>query len=166
MSRLRLPTLLVAIALFGSLLSVVLAYPLLPPQVASHFNAAGQPDAWASRSELLLVMGAVGVALPVAMIAIFYGVRYFPPSLINLPHREYWLAAARRNETWHTLLELGLWFALLQTLFFLVLHWLVVAANRQVPVQLSMAVWAVLGGYLVLVAAWLWFMWRRFRVPA
>ena len=55
---------------------------------------------------------------------------------------------------------------LLQTLFFLVLHWLVVAANRQVPVQLSMAVWAVLGGYLVLVAAWLWFMWRRFRVPA
>lgn len=166
MSRLRLPFLLFAIALLASLLSVVLAYPLLPPRVASHFNAAGQPDAWSSRGELLLVMGAVGVVMPVVLIAIFYGVRHFPPSLINLPQREYWLAAPRRKETWTTLLELGLWFGLLQTLFFLAIHWLVVSANRHVPVRLTMAVWVVMGGYLALVAAWLWMMWRRFRVPA
>jgi uncharacterized membrane protein len=70
-----------------------------PGRVPSHFDAAGHPNAWASRDELFLLQ--VGVTLLVA--ALFVGiptlVKSTPAGLINLPNKSYWLAPERREET-------------------------------------------------------------------
>lgn len=165
MSPLRLPALLLGISVLFMAISLVVSYALLPLNVASHFNAAGQPDAWTSRAAHVLVMALVGLGLPLLLLTVFWGVRYLPVAIVNLPHREYWLAPERRRQTSTTVLELGLWFVILQNLFFLMIHWLVVVANRQAQVQLSWGVWPVLAVYLLAVGGWLWLLWRRFRLP-
>jgi uncharacterized membrane protein len=165
MSRLMFPSIVFALSLCLMAGSLAASYPLLPLQVASHFNAVGQPDAWTSRANHLLLMSIVGLGLPLLMAGVFWSVRYLPVAIINLPNREYWLAPQRRDESSRAILELGLWFGVLQNLLFLIIHWLVVAANRQAPVQLSASVWGALVIYLLLVGGWLWLLWRRFRLP-
>lgn len=160
-----LPALLVATCLSAMLTSLVWSYYLLPGQVAVHFNAAGQPDRWASRGSHLALMGLTGIALPLLLLLVFWGVRYLPLSVVNIPHRDYWLAPQRRVQTIEHIFQLGLWFTCLEGLFFLVLHWLVVAANRQLPVQLSWLAWLVLATYLMLLVGWIVWFWRMFRLP-
>ena len=71
----------------------------LPLRVASHFDGAGTPDGWMLRGPYLWTMAGVSVGLNAFLVGIFYSVRYFPTSTFNLPHRDYWLAAERRGET-------------------------------------------------------------------
>ena len=70
-----------------------------PARVPSHFDLAGQPNAWASRDEMFFLQ--VGVTLGIA--ALFIGVsrllRSVPAGRINLPNKGYWLAPERREET-------------------------------------------------------------------
>lgn len=142
------------------------AYALLPQQVAEHFNAAGQPDAWTTRERFVAVMALVCLGLPLLLIGVFWGVRFLPSQLINIPHREYWLSSERRGRTHDLLLASGLRFVVLQGTFFVAVLALVVVANRAAPVQLSPLVWLALAVCLGLVGVWLWSLWRAFRLPA
>jgi hypothetical protein len=165
MHRLTLPLTLLLASMAGMILTLLWAAQALPPQVASHFNAAGQPDDWMTRSAHLTLMTLIGLALPLGMLAIFWGVRYLPASIINLPHREYWLAPPRRSGAMETVFLFGLWFAVLQSLLFLGVHVLVIQANLAQPVQLSSLAWLLLVAFLLAVVVWLSLLWRRFRLP-
>jgi uncharacterized membrane protein len=89
MNRLLVPLAFLVLALAAMAASLVWAGQQLPPQVASHFDARGVPDSWMSRESHLLLMGLMGLGLPLLFVGVFYGVRYLPASLINLPHRDY-----------------------------------------------------------------------------
>ena len=128
--------------------------PWLPDWVAAHFDAGGQPDGWMSKGAYLWTMAAFGVALPLFIVFVFFGVRWFPTTAINLPHREYWLAADHRAETLSILLRAGLWLASMLTALACGLNLLVVAANQAQPVRLSFGVWALLGAFLVATVVW------------
>jgi uncharacterized membrane protein len=69
----------------------------LPERVATHFDARGQPDDWMSRDAHAAFQA--GLALFVA--GVFAGLARFidrlPARFANVPHREYWLAPARRS---------------------------------------------------------------------
>ena len=67
--------------------------------VASHFDSAGQANAWMPRSTYWLLSIAVGMGLPAFIIGGGYVLRFLPVSLLNIPHRDYWLAPERREET-------------------------------------------------------------------
>jgi serine/threonine-protein kinase len=167
MNRTRLALTVLAITLAGVVAAIANSAADLPPQVASHFNAAGQPDGWTSRTSYLWSMIAMVCGLSLLMVAIFYGVRFCPPSTINLPNRDYWLAPERRDETFAFVFRAGVWLALLQAALFLGIHLLVVAANKAQPVRLSRNVWGLLGGFLVAILAWsCLFVWRFRRPPA
>ena len=86
-------------------------YPLLPDRVASHFGASGKPDAWSDKNTFMTIyLGAV--AFSAALFALIGPVlRRTPDSLINLPHKHYWLAPERRAETMDLLSRRFLWFA-------------------------------------------------------
>ena len=144
---------------------IVLSTAELPPRVASHFNAAGQPDGWMSRTSYVWFMLAMAGGLSLLIVAIFYGVRFFPPSTINLPHRDYWLTPERSRETYDYLFRAGVWLAVFEAALFLGIHLLVVAANNAQPVRLSGSVWGLLGGFLVALIGWSYFLVRRFRRP-
>ena len=148
------------LALFIAL--TLTAGPRLPARVASHFNAAGLPDGWMSRSNYLWSMAGLGLGLALFMIGIFYLIRFLPLSSINLPRRDYWLAPERRAATLDRIFRAGIYLATLEALFVLGVHLLVVEANASRPVRLSSAIWMLGGAFLVAIGAWIYLFMRRF----
>ena len=71
----------------------------LPVNVATHFNALGQPDAWGPRGTLTAwhlgtMLFIAGMIEGIARIN-----RLIPDEFLNIPHRGYWLAPERREAT-------------------------------------------------------------------
>lgn len=71
----------------------------LPEQVASHFNAAGVANGWMTRDS----QTAAHTGIVLFLTAMFEGLAWIgprlPAELVNLPHRDYWLAPERRAAT-------------------------------------------------------------------
>jgi cation transporter-like permease len=135
----------------------------LPPVVASHFDGDGIANGFMSKDAYTASMLVFVVALP-ALIG-FSGslVRVLPTRLINLPHREYWLAPQRKAATLESLSSLTLALAFVLVAFLCFVHWLVVQANAVQPATLAetllFVALGVLGGVTV---AWFVVLYRRF----
>ncbi len=139
--------------------------PRLPERVASHFDAAGVADGWMSRITYLIVMAVFGLLFPLFVPLLSWAVRAAPASMINLPHRDYWLAREHRGATNAFLFRHALWLASLQMGLVIVIHRLTLNANRQDPPHLSNLVWAVLGVFLASTVVWGWQFVHHFRQP-
>src|SRR5579872_5795647 len=138
-----------------------LTYPLLPERVATHFDAAGAPNGWMSRAAHLWTICGFWFGLSLFEIGAFYAIRFFPPTLLNLPRRDYWLAPERRDESFAFVLRSGVWLACLQSLFLLGLHLFVVAGNRTQPARLSSGFWLLMACFLAVVGGWTYALIRR-----
>ena len=138
----------------------------LPPRMASHFNAEGIADGFMSKESYTYTMLAVVVGVPglLALMPLVLG--KLPPSLINIPHREYWLAPENRADTFYTL---NLWmrvFACFLLIFLSYVHWLVIQANaQQLPAVPASDFY--LGSIFLLVLSGIWsiLLLRRFKLP-
>ena len=111
----RIPGIILFLALLAYLLYLIATYSMLPQQVATHFNASGQPNGWMSRREAVLFQGILGILLPVFITGLFYAIRFLPLNYINVPNRDYWFSPQRRNDTLSYFLEKGYWLAILLT---------------------------------------------------
>jgi uncharacterized membrane protein len=166
MTRFQFSVLVLAILWIGFGASLLGAVPMLPPRMATHFDGAGNPNGWMSRSAHLIFMGAFGIGFPLFIIGMCWMARYLPLSAINLPHREYWLASERRDESTDYLFRHSIWLACLGIAFITGLHWAVVFGNQRQPASLPLTwVLSVVGPFLIGVVAWIAFLYRRFRRP-
>ncbi len=85
-------------------------YAQLPDVVASHFNARGVANGWQTKSAFFaFFVGAVALASLVGF-GIPSIISKMPMDLINLPHKEYWLAPERRTATLASLDSSFAWF--------------------------------------------------------
>ena len=75
-----------------------------PENVATHFDSSGQPDGWSSKAGLLWLFVPLGVGLPVLM-SIRPLFEKLPVSLINAPHKEYWLERGEKDYLFDCLME-------------------------------------------------------------
>jgi uncharacterized membrane protein len=140
---------------------------ILPPRVASHFDVHGRPDGWMSKEGYLRFMAVLGIVLPLLVWSTALLTRVLPPTMVNLPHREYWLSPERREATCAYLAGKMAWLACSFVLFLTGLHWLVVKANRQQPVVLTNGIWVLTAAFLIAIGAWLaGLVWRFSRPPA
>lgn len=138
------------------IVSVLSSAASLPFTVATHFSGAGHPNGWMSASGYVRFVIAFGIGLPVFIVLVFYAVRWLPPSLINLPHKNFWLSPARLPETRRYLLLRGLWLGCMMLLFMLALHYTVVRANQATPPHLApQSALALLIIFLAALAFWL-----------
>jgi len=144
------------------LVGIAATYARLPERMASHFNASGVANGWMSRDGYVWFMVGIVTFVSLTMIAAFGSVRFLPNSLINIPRRDYWLAPERRDETARTLMRFGLLMVGFESLFFLAIHLLVVAANESQPVRLSNDVWWLLVAFLATTGVFLFKLYRRF----
>ena len=160
---LRIGLLVVLYISFG--VSLFESVPMLPDRVATHFDAAGAANGWMTRSTHLVFMSVFGLVFPLFLIGVCWSIRFLPAGLVNIPHREYWLADERRSETASYLVRHAVWFACLAIGFVIGLHWLIVLSNQRQPPQL-LIVWVlgVVGPFLVGVAVWVICLYRRFRI--
>jgi uncharacterized membrane protein len=159
-------TWVVFIALLAfAILFVVGTVSQLPPMVASHFDAAGQANAFMSRSGYTRFVLCLALGLPLAVVAILTAV-YSRATDLKLPNREYWLAPQRIDRTRAFLVAHGVWFGSLLVILACLVHWLELVANREQPPHLSNSMFAaVMIAFLLATAAWIAALMVAFRRP-
>ena len=110
MSLRRIGYLVFGILVLLSVIQTFYYYPQLPDRVATHFDLKGQANGWAGKSSQLYF--SLGLTLFLSLV--FFGLNWimpkFPDSMVNLPHKEYWLAPERRDQSYRTLTHYMIWF--------------------------------------------------------
>lgn len=86
-------------------------YPLLPETVPSHFGASGRPDAWSPKNFFVTFYLITVAVCSVLFLSLSFGLSRMPVSLINLPHKEFWLVPERKEKTFAYLSQYFLLFA-------------------------------------------------------
>jgi uncharacterized membrane protein len=101
----------------------------MPEMVASHFGGSGRPNAWMTKSTFACFsLIPFGVALIVGILSPLL-VAKLPPSMVNLPNKEHWLAPERKEETLQRLGTRMEIFGVALVVFFAFVYELVFAAN-------------------------------------
>ena len=150
--RIALVTLFGLLAVLGFLLFGVES--TLPERVATHFGADGIANGWASREGFTTSIAAV-VLLPVAIVqGVGFLMGRLPPSLINLPNRDYWLAPERRAKTLDHIRTVMLEFGNATFAFLLFVAWSIIEANHSADARLGRLFPYGLLAFLAFVAAW------------
>lgn len=102
----------------------------LPDRVAIHFNASGQPDNWATRDVATIIMLGLQLGFPMFMMVLTPMASKLPNSMINVPHREYWLAPERRAYTLEEMSKFMSIVAIAGACFFIGINHVTYIANR------------------------------------
>jgi len=85
-------------------------YPRLPDPIASHFGRDGTPDGWMGKASFLNFAATLLGLFTLLFLGMRFWVAKIPASLINLPHKDYWLAPERREATLEFIGRHMLWF--------------------------------------------------------
>lgn len=143
------------------------AWDELPTRLASHFDAGGRPDGYMSREAFFATMAAVGcaVVLPLAFLSAL--LRVVPNAAINVPHRDYWLTAERREQSIQRIGAFGGWFSIATAALLLMVVALTLRANVD-RTGLDMQIFGIgFGLYLASMVLLLVTMYRQFaRAPS
>ena len=164
----RLPRMLYAFLILVCLLMMAYYYPQMPQRMASHFAADGRANGWQSREAFFVLMLLV---TSTSAIVGFLAPRQFAArsnARINLPHRDYWLAPERREQTMRFISATMAWFAC-GILFVLISGTKLALQANLTPNHRfnSEAMLVVLGGFLLGLLGLLVRLVRHFRkVPA
>lgn len=143
----------------------VFYYSSLPDIMASHFDGAGNPNGWMSKSFFFVFQGAV--LLLIIGISLFLPklVKKTPYKWVNLPNKDYWLAKERRDETIITIGKYQEWFCIALLILFIAVNQLVFQANLEKKPLPSAPMWTILGLFFAFVIIWLILFIGQFRKP-
>jgi len=163
----KLPLYIVLFLLGLAIAQSIYFYPLLPDVVGSHFDVAGKVNGTSSKMVYfivyfvsLIITSSFTVILPLVF-------KYVPTSMINLPHREYWLANERREESFKFLNVHFSWFGVATTLLMVIIFHLTFLANLSPIKELSApAPWALLIAYVLFTVLWTVVLLQRFPKPS
>ena len=109
----------------------------LPSSVAMHFARGGQPNGWMSHDLYMLVMVALAIGAPLAIVAATTWLPRFKPSLLKLDRCKRWADPAARPAIMASTKTFGLFAGAMVAGFVAALHLLVVTAHEHVPVKLD-----------------------------
>jgi hypothetical protein len=139
----------------------------LPDVVAVHFNAQGAGNGFMTRAgcRKFMMLFTVGAPAFIACVTALLP-RFLPASMLNIPHRDYWMAPARAAQSIAFLSEQGIWFSCVFLVFLAVVDWMLVKANGQVPPAFPTTPFlAVLVLFFCAVGIWAQRMFKRFGRP-
>lgn len=156
-------------AIFLLVLLAILAFvwstsSTLPDIVASHFGPAGTADGFVPRHRYVALLTIFIVGVPCA-VAFLPGIAAGNGGKnLRIPHRDYWLAPERRENTIAFIQRHARWFASILALFMGYVHWLVLRANAVQPPHLpTTAFVSGLIAVLLCLVAWLAILYARFH---
>lgn len=136
MSDTRVPRNLFILIFAAGIWQCLHDFPLLPDRLASHFASSGGANGWMTKSQFLMTYAAV--ILP-ALAVEFWVPRRIARTTgnrLNLPNKEYWLAAERRAETFAYFETFFAWYGCAFLLLEVFAMGLAMRANFQSPPQL------------------------------
>ena len=139
MSNTRLPrSIFLVLALVGAMQYFYYA-PRLPEIVASHFGISGVVNGWQTKAAFFAVELAMILLASVISFGVPRLIEAMPVSLINLPHKEFWLGPERREDTLSYIRAWSVWFGCGLLAFLLFVMELVFRANLHTPPQFNNA---------------------------
>ncbi len=151
--------------LFSSWAQVAFYFSRLPDPVATHFGTGGEPDGWSSKTSFALTW--IGVSL--ALYLLFFGIArllaVMPSSMVNIPHRDYWLAPERRQPTVAVLDDWLGGIVAGTAMFLIVLLQLIINANLSGSGLGIGFMWAMVA-FLGFTGVWVWRLITQFRLPS
>jgi len=105
----------IALAVYVALCIALLAqgihyYPELPERVAQHFDTQGNPNGWAGKGTLVVMMVFLVAIITVCFVGAGYVIGKIPNDYFSLPNRDYWLAPERKAATIDYLRAWMIWF--------------------------------------------------------
>lgn len=165
MTNWKIPAAFLVVAMAIGIALQVLYWPQLPERMATHFDAQGNPNGWMDRQSAAGLSVGLVLFLPLFFISISIAIRWLPTSTINLPHREYWLSAERRDETLRWMTVWMMWFSVAITIFLVAINHLTFIANRDAQPLSAVWFWGLLSVFLLTTAALIVLMYRRFGSP-
>jgi hypothetical protein len=153
---------LVCLTVFAAVF-VIYTTRYLPDTVATHFGADNQADGWMSRDgyRFFILSFMIGIS---AFVSFVVGTlpRKFP-QWTNVPNRDYWLSAARRDESLSYLNAHGKRLGCLIVMMMLGMHYVILKANHMRPPTLPGPTFsAVLFGFALALIWWIVRLYRRF----
>ena len=158
-------TILIGLILLAAASDLAWHYPRLPERIATHFNAAGEADGHDNKVHFAVVQGCIMAFIPVLLAGLSWLLPRLPVSMINVPHREYWLAPERRAATQEAVARFLLLMAAVILSFLAGLMHLILQANLTAKPRLGAGVWALTAVQVAfIVAALVGLLWR-FRKP-
>lgn len=129
-------------------------YPQLPDKIATHFGGSGQPDGWNAKSTFVWINAILLGSLSLVFVAIAWLVPKLPASLINIPHKDYWLAAERKQQTMESFAVQILWMNNATLAFLVLLFHLIIRTNLNGAPRLGAAFWISFAGFMIFVIVW------------
>ena len=109
----------------------------MPSVMATHFGANGSANGWQTRGQFFTVeIVMLGVCLLIGF-GVPFIISIAPPSMINVPNKDFWLAPVRRDHTISVMRIQMAWFACALLTFLIVVNQLVFNANQSVPRHLN-----------------------------
>lgn len=163
----KLPSIAV-LFLFGiAIAQTIYFYPLVPEVVGSHFDAAGKVNGFAPKLQYFIIYFlSLGITSSFTLI-LPLTLKYIPTSLINLPHRDYWLSGEQREASLSFLNHHFAWFGVATMVFMVVIFHLTFWANLGTVKNINPTVfWVFLAVFLLFSLVWGVVMLRRFPNPS
>jgi len=138
-----------------------------PDVGATHFDARGQPNASMSRGVYRGYMTFLVIVVPLLVAGLPVWVSRRWPMLLNIPHREYWLAPERSAATVDSLRARTAVLAIAMIGLICFVHLLVLSANAGDQPELDQRMLLIgLGTFIAFMLAWIVSLYRRFRKPS
>jgi hypothetical protein len=127
----------------------------MPSVMASHFGFSGSPNGWQALSGFFIMELFVGALAGFLAFVFPRTLSAIPTSLINLPNKEYWLSADRRESTLAYFRVHFAWFGCALLAFVVAVMELTFRANLNTPHHLNNTAFiAALVTFLAFTAVW------------
>jgi uncharacterized membrane protein len=140
-------------------------YPLMPANVASHFDGAGHANGWSSRAAFFGIMSGMMAMVALMFLGVPRALSRTPDRHFSLPNRDHWLAPERRAETMHVIEEQLSWFGVATLLLILAATQFTIDANLRDYPELARGFMWVFWAYMGYSAVWTVRFVTRFRAP-
>lgn len=140
-------------------------YPLMPEKMATHFDAAGQPNGWMSRDGF----AAFYIGLLAFMLGIFYGVTALIgklPKISNIPNKDYWMAPERQAGTMASIRNATLWLgAAIGITIVGIHHYVILTSFKDKPAVDNGTIYGFIAAFIACLIGYIVWFTIRFRKP-
>lgn len=109
----------------------------LPENVAVHFNANTEADAWISREQYRALILLFLIGVPLLLVGLMAWLPLLTGGKGQIPDHEYWFAHERREETKQFLLGHACWLGAIAVATIYGIHAVVQRANAVVPAAIA-----------------------------
>lgn len=148
-------------------IGMALTVERMPARVASHFDASGRPNGWSGRTSYALLLLGVGTLLPLGCVGMVHALTRRGPARLNLPGRDHWLRPEHAAEAVRRVRAHMWWLGCVMAAAALIIHVLVLQANRADPPRLrNDHMLLAMGAILLGIGGWAVAWYRLLRPPA